>query len=70
MVADLGPGSIARPALLFYLVAMTLVPLQGIAFGPTALRSWIMALSAPFYVAFIAMVGHRNEKRARAAGLR
>ena len=57
--------AIARPALLFYLVAMTLVPLQGIAFGPTELRSWIMALSAPFYVAFIAMVGRRNEKRAR-----
>jgi two-component system, cell cycle sensor histidine kinase PleC len=59
--------TIARPALLFYLVAMTLVPLQGIAFGPTELRSWIMALSAPFYIAFIAMVGRRNEKRARAA---
>src|SRR3569833_4070511 len=46
---------------------MTLVPLQGIAFGATELRSWIMALSAPFYVAFIAMVGRRIEKRARTA---
>ena len=63
--AGTGPcRTIARPALFFYLVAMTLVPLQGIAFGPTALRSWIMALSAPFYVAFIAMVGRRNERRA------
>jgi two-component system cell cycle sensor histidine kinase PleC len=68
--AGTGPcRTIARPALLFYLLAMTLVPLQGIAFGPTALRSWIMALSAPFYVAFIAMVGRRNEKRARAAAV-
>ncbi len=68
--AGTGPcRTIARPALFFYLVAMTLVPLQGIAFGPTALRSWIMALSAPLYVAFIAMVGRRNEKRARAAAV-
>jgi two-component system cell cycle sensor histidine kinase PleC len=61
--------TIARPALVFYLVAMTLVPLQGIAFGPTALRSWAMALSAPLYVVFIAMVARRNEKRARAAAI-
>jgi two-component system cell cycle sensor histidine kinase PleC len=61
--------TISRPALLFYLAAMTLVPLQGISFGPTELRSWVMALSAPLYVAFIAMVGRRNEKRARAAAI-
>jgi two-component system cell cycle sensor histidine kinase PleC len=61
--------TIARPALFFYLVAMTLVPLQGIAFGSTALRSWVMALSAPLYVIFIAMVARRNEKRARAAAV-
>ena len=68
--ASTGPcRTIARPALLFYLAAMILVPLQGIAFGPTELRSSIMALSAPFYVAFIAMVGRRNEKRARAAAI-
>ena len=68
--AGTGPcRTIARPALLFYLAAMTLVPLQGVAFGPTELRSWIMTLSAPFYVAFIAMVGRRNEKRARAAAI-
>jgi two-component system cell cycle sensor histidine kinase PleC len=59
--------AIARPALLLYLLVMTLVPLQGITFAPTALRSWIMALSAPVYIGFMALVGRRNEKRARAA---
>ena len=43
------------------------MPLQGIAFGPTDLRRWIMALSAPFYVGFIAIVARRNDNRARAA---
>jgi two-component system cell cycle sensor histidine kinase PleC len=57
---------IARPALLLYLVAMTLVPLQGLMAGATP-SLFLMALSAPVYVGFMAMVAHRNEKRARAA---
>ena len=59
--------AISRPALLFYLAAMTLVPLQGIFLAPTFSRSLILALSAPLYVAFMALVARRNHDRARAA---
>jgi two-component system cell cycle sensor histidine kinase PleC len=59
--------AIARPALLLYLVAMTLVPLQGLVAQTDVTRSILMALSAPVYVGFMAVVARRNEKRARAA---
>ena len=59
--------AISRPAQLFYLVAMMLVPLQGIFLPTTFSRSLILALSAPFYVAFMALVARRNHDRARAA---
>ncbi len=59
--------AISRPAQLFYLVAMMLVPLQGIFLPATFSRSLILALSAPFYVAFMALVARRNHDRARAA---
>jgi two-component system cell cycle sensor histidine kinase PleC len=59
--------AISRPALLFYLGAMTLVPLQGIFLSATFSRSLVLALSAPLYAAFMALVARRNRDRARAA---
>jgi two-component system cell cycle sensor histidine kinase PleC len=59
--------AISRPAQLFYLAAMMLVPLQGIFLPATFGRSLTLALSAPFYVAFMALVARRNHERARAA---
>jgi two-component system cell cycle sensor histidine kinase PleC len=59
--------TISRPALLLYLAVMTLVPLQGLGDPHTVLRSVIMALTAPVYVGFMALVSQRNHKRARAA---
>ncbi len=59
--------AISRPALLFYLAAMTLVPLQGIFLPETFGRALILALSAPVYVAFMGLVARRNHDRARAA---
>ena len=58
--------SISRPALLLYLVVMTAVPLQGVFLPDTFLRSALMALSAPLYVAFMALMSRRNRIRARA----
>jgi two-component system cell cycle sensor histidine kinase PleC len=58
---------IARPALLIYLVAMSLLPLQGLLFAIPLTSLLIMALSTPVYIGFAMIVAHRNEKRARAA---
>jgi len=66
--AATGPcRAISRPAQLFYLAAMTLIPLQGIALAATFDRSIIMAASAPLYVGFMVLVARRNHDRARAA---
>jgi len=66
--ASTGPcRPIARPALLLYLVAMTLVPLQGLFLPETFSRSLLMMLLAPTYVGFMALVAQRNHRRARAA---
>jgi two-component system cell cycle sensor histidine kinase PleC len=66
--ASTGPcRAISRPAQLFYLAAMTLVPLQGIFMPDTFSRALILALSAPAYSAFMALVARRNYDRARAA---
>ena len=59
--------AIARPALLIYLAAMLLVPIQGLMSDEPVTRFIVMALAAPLYVGFMAIVGHRTEKRARAA---
>jgi two-component system cell cycle sensor histidine kinase PleC len=59
--------AISRPALLLYLVVMILVPLQGVFLQATFLHAVVMALSAPLYVAFMALIAERNHKRARAA---
>jgi len=61
--------TIARPALLLYLVVLTLVPLQGIFTPQTFTHSLVMAVGAPFYVGFVALISQRNLKRARAAAL-
>jgi two-component system cell cycle sensor histidine kinase PleC len=64
--ATTGPcRAISRPAILLYLAVMILVPLQGLNDPHTITRSCIMALLAPVYVAFMALVARRNEKRAR-----
>jgi two-component system cell cycle sensor histidine kinase PleC len=57
----------SRPALLLHLVILTTIPLQGVFLPATATRSALMALSAPFYVGFIALVVQRNRQRALAA---
>jgi two-component system cell cycle sensor histidine kinase PleC len=54
--------TIARPAILLYLVAMVGVPLQG-ADTP----SIYLALVGPFYVTFIVLVARQSHTRARAA---
>jgi two-component system, cell cycle sensor histidine kinase PleC len=59
--------AISRPALLLYLAVMTLVPLQGLFLPATATRSLVMAVAAPLYVAFMALIARRNHARARAA---
>jgi two-component system cell cycle sensor histidine kinase PleC len=66
--ANTGPcRAISRPAQLLYLAAMMLVPLQGLFLPATFARSLLMALSAPLYVGFMALVARRNHVRARAA---
>jgi two-component system cell cycle sensor histidine kinase PleC len=57
----------SRPALLLYLMMMVLVPLQGLGGPATFTRSLVMALSAPLYIAFTALIARRNHMRARAA---
>jgi two-component system cell cycle sensor histidine kinase PleC len=59
--------AISRPALLLYLAVMTLIPLQGVFLPATVTHAVVMALSAPLYVAFMALIAERNHKRARAA---
>ena len=59
--------AISRPALLFYLAAMTLVPLQGMFLSETFGRAVILSLIAPIYVAFMALVAARNHDRAKTA---
>ena len=46
---------------------MTLVPLQGLSEAATSFNAIVMALLAPFYVGFTAMISHRNHARARSA---
>jgi two-component system cell cycle sensor histidine kinase PleC len=66
--ANTGPcRTISRPAQLFYLAAMVLVPLQGLFDPGTFTRSLLMMLSAPLYVGFMVLVAKRNHERARAA---
>ncbi len=59
--------TIWRPALLLYVVVLTAVPMQGLFQPETFTRSVMMAVAAPFYVAFLALIAQRNYKRARAA---
>ncbi|HEY0265517.1 MAG TPA: HAMP domain-containing sensor histidine kinase [Rhizomicrobium sp.] len=59
--------TISRPALLLYLAVMVLVPLQGLGDPATFTRSLLMALSAPVYVGFMALVSEHNHRRARAS---
>ncbi|HEX4177482.1 MAG TPA: histidine kinase dimerization/phospho-acceptor domain-containing protein, partial [Rhizomicrobium sp.] len=59
--------AISRPAQIFYLAVMMLVPLQGIFLPATLERSLIMAALAPLYVGFMTLVARRNHDRARAA---
>jgi two-component system cell cycle sensor histidine kinase PleC len=58
--------AISRPALLLYLAVMVLVPLQGIFLAVTQTRAIAMALSAPLYIGFTALIAKRNHDRARA----
>ena len=62
-----GCRTIARPALLLYLVVLTAVPLQGVFVPETLTRSACMAGLAPLFVGFLALISRRNRKRARAA---
>jgi two-component system, cell cycle sensor histidine kinase PleC len=59
--------TINRPALLLYLVVLTAVPLQGIFTQETFTHSLVMAVGAPLYVGFVALISERNRKRATAA---
>lgn len=61
--------TIARPALLLYLIVLSLVPLQGLAVAQSVVSSLCMAVSAPIYILFIALLAKRNYLRARAAAL-
>ena len=62
-----GCRTIARPALLLYLVVLTAVPIQGLFEPETFTRSAFMVVLAPLYVGFVALISRRNRKRARAA---
>ncbi|MBA2588749.1 MAG: hypothetical protein H0U98_09015 [Alphaproteobacteria bacterium] len=59
--------ALARPALLLYLIMMTVVPLQGLSDPATFSNAVVMALLAPFYVGFTALIIRRNHARARNA---
>jgi two-component system cell cycle sensor histidine kinase PleC len=59
--------AISRPALWLFLVVLVGVPLQGLFSPETFTRCAVMALCAPLYVGFIALIIQRNNKRARAA---
>ena len=59
--------AISRPALVLYLIALTAVPLQGLFQPGTVLNAITMALLAPIYVGFTALIGRRNHARARSA---
>ena len=59
--------AISRPALLLYLAVMTLIPLQGLFLAASFTQGIVMALLAPFYVGFMALIARRNHNRARAA---
>jgi two-component system, cell cycle sensor histidine kinase PleC len=66
--AHTGPcRAIARPALVLYLVVLSLVQLQGLFLPASFSRSIMMMVSAPFYVGFMAMVAQRNYRRTRAS---
>ncbi len=59
--------ALSRPAMVLYLVMMTLVPLQGLSQASTSSNAIVMALLAPFYVGFTALIARRNHARARSA---
>src|SRR4051812_16599399 len=59
--------TIARPALGLYLAVLVAVPLQGIFTVETFSHSVVMVALAPFYVAFLVLIGRRNRMRARAS---
>ena len=59
--------ALSRPALVLYLVMMTLVPLQGLSQAATSSNAILMALLAPFYVGFTALISRHNHARARSA---
>jgi two-component system cell cycle sensor histidine kinase PleC len=58
---------ISRRAMLIYLAVLIATPLQGLFTPATLIHSAVMALSAPLYVGFLALMGRRNYQRARAA---
>jgi two-component system cell cycle sensor histidine kinase PleC len=59
--------AISRPALWLYLVVLVGVPLQGLFHPATFTRCAVMAVCAPLYVGFLALLIQRNSKRAHAA---
>ena len=59
--------SVARPALVIYLLVLVGVPLQGLFVPETFLRCACMVALAPVYVGFVALISRRNLKRTRAA---
>jgi len=59
--------TIARPALALYLAVLIAVPLQGIFTAETFTHSVVMLALAPFYVAFLALIGRRNRMRAHSS---
>ena len=64
--------AISRPALLLYLLALTLTPLQAFLtpqFSDAYPRVLTMAVLGAIYVGFIALLSQRNVSRARAAVL-
>ena len=61
--------ALSRPAMMLYLIVLTAVPLQGLANTGTAMNAVVMALLAPFYVGFTAMVARRSHARAKEAAV-
>ncbi|HVW74389.1 MAG TPA: HAMP domain-containing sensor histidine kinase [Rhizomicrobium sp.] len=59
--------AISRPAQIFYLAVMMLVPLQGVFLPATLEHSLALAALAPLYVGFMILIARRNHDRARAA---
>ncbi|MFO1247112.1 MAG: ATP-binding protein [Alphaproteobacteria bacterium] len=57
--------AISRAALAVYLLAMVVVPLQGLFNTETFARSLVILALAPLYVVFTGFIAHRNHARAR-----